>query len=84
MRIATMKAMNEDTPTMTLFFTLLNEVLAKSAENQSTNSTHPGSTLMKLGLTKMQLQESLGKQHLRGLSHASGTFCSVPEQRQCM
>ena len=29
MRIATMEAMNEDTPTMTLFFTLLNEVLQK-------------------------------------------------------
>ena len=27
MRIATMEAMNEDTLTMTLFFTLLNEVL---------------------------------------------------------
>ena len=29
MRIATMEAINEDTPTMTLFFTLLNEVLQK-------------------------------------------------------
>ena len=29
MRIATMEAMTEDTPTMTLFFTLLNEVLQK-------------------------------------------------------
>ena len=29
MRIATMEAMNEDTPTMTLFFNLLNEVLQK-------------------------------------------------------
>ena len=42
MRIATMEAMNEDTPTMTLFFTLLNEVLQKVSgkPNYKFNPSH--------------------------------------------
>ena len=42
MRIATMEVMNEDTPTMTLFFTLLNEVLQKVSgkPNYKFNPSH--------------------------------------------
>ena len=42
MRIATMEAMNEDTPTMTLFFNFLNEVLQKvnGQPNYKFNPSH--------------------------------------------
>ena len=57
MRIATMEAMHKDTPTMILFFNLLNEVLQKVSESQNTNSTHVGSMWMKLAAIKMLFPE---------------------------
>ena len=63
MRIVTMEAMHEDTPTMILFFNLLNEVCRKLVESQNTNSTHVCSMWMKLAAIKMLFPEYLVEMH---------------------
>ena len=85
MRIATREVMNEDTPTMTLFFTLLNEVLQKVSGKPKYKFNASQFYVDEAGANKNAIARVfLSKQHLRELSHASGTFCIVPEQRQCM
>ena len=61
MRIATMEGMHEDTPTMIVFFNLLNEVLQKVSGKP--NSTYVGSMWMKLAAIKMLFPEYLVEMH---------------------
>ena len=63
MRIATMEAMHEDTPTMILFFNLLNEVLQKVSGKPKYKFNPCRSMWTKLAAIKMLFPEYLVEMH---------------------